>query len=79
METFAEQLKRRRRRLGMSQSQIAGALGVDVMTVSRWERGVMGPALPVAALALLHALKPLPKSERRFGIRRPKKDQKGSR
>lgn len=35
-----EEMKHRREGLGLSQSAFAEALGVDVMTVSRWERGV---------------------------------------
>lgn len=34
------QLKKWRRENGYSQSQLAKVLDVDVMTVSRWERGV---------------------------------------
>jgi len=34
-----EDLKTRREALGMSQSQLAKALEVDVTTISRWERG----------------------------------------
>jgi transcriptional regulator with XRE-family HTH domain len=37
-----EQLKQRRRALGMTQRQIADALGVDRQTVSRWEVGSHG-------------------------------------
>jgi len=35
-----DELKRWRLRIGCSQAKLAGELGVDVMTVSRWERGV---------------------------------------
>jgi len=35
-----DELKRWRHRIGCSQARLAGELGVDVMTVSRWERGV---------------------------------------
>jgi transcriptional regulator with XRE-family HTH domain len=34
-----EQLQEWRKQNGYSQSQLAKVLGVDVMTVSRWERG----------------------------------------
>ena len=33
-------LKRRRDELGLTQAQLARELDVDVITVSRWERGV---------------------------------------
>jgi len=36
-------LRARRRRLGISQKQLAGLLGVDQTTVSNWERGVNEP------------------------------------
>ncbi|MBA3241067.1 MAG: helix-turn-helix transcriptional regulator [Acidobacteria bacterium] len=35
-----EEFKRRREELGMTQDEIASALGIKMMTVSRWERGV---------------------------------------
>jgi len=35
-----EELKRRREALGMTQDDLARELGVKMMTVSRWERGV---------------------------------------
>jgi transcriptional regulator with XRE-family HTH domain len=34
-----DELKQRRESLGFTQGQLAEALGVDIMTVSRWERG----------------------------------------
>ena len=36
----AEELKEIRRRLGLTQKRLAAELGVDKMTVSRWERGL---------------------------------------
>jgi len=36
-----EDLKQWRQRTGYSQGQLASVLEVDVMTVSRWERGLM--------------------------------------
>ena len=35
-----EELKQRREALGMTQDDLARELGVKMMTVSRWERGV---------------------------------------
>jgi transcriptional regulator with XRE-family HTH domain len=35
-----EELKLRRESIGLTQSQLARELDVDVITVSRWERGV---------------------------------------
>ncbi len=40
-----------RKRWGLTQIKLAQALGVDVMTISRWERGVQVPT-PVLRLAL---------------------------
>jgi len=36
-----DDLKRWREKTGYSQGRLARVLGVDVMTVSRWERGIM--------------------------------------
>ena len=43
----------------LTQKQLAQALGVDVMTISRWERGVRGipPHIPLALEALEHRMK----------------------
>lgn len=47
-----------RQSLGLSQATLADRLGVDVMTISRWERGEREPA-PYLRLALQHlACKP---------------------
>jgi DNA-binding transcriptional regulator YiaG len=47
-----------RKRWGLTQIKLAQALGVDVMTVSRWERGVQvpTPVLPLALEALEHRM-----------------------
>jgi DNA-binding transcriptional regulator YiaG len=47
-----------RKRWGLTQVKLAQALGVDVMTVSRWERGVQvpTPVLPLALSALEHRI-----------------------
>lgn len=37
------QLKKNREQMGLSQRELAEALGVDVGTVSRWERSVQEP------------------------------------
>jgi transcriptional regulator with XRE-family HTH domain len=45
-----EELKQRREALGLTQEQLAEILGVDIVTISRWERGVRAipPHLPLA-------------------------------
>jgi DNA-binding transcriptional regulator YiaG len=47
-----------RKRWKLTQVKLAQALGVDVMTVSRWERGVQvpTPVLPLALEALEHRM-----------------------
>lgn len=48
-----------RKQWRLTQRQLANVLGVDVMTVSRWERGVRGipPHLPLALEALENRIK----------------------
>jgi len=49
-----DELKSWRQKNGYSQGQLAKVLGVDVMTVSRWERGVREiPSFLYLALAYL--------------------------
>jgi len=43
MDRFRRQIARRRRELGWTQKRLAEYLGVDAMSVSRWERGVANP------------------------------------
>ena len=40
----AEDVKPLREKLGWTQQQLADYLGIDVMTVSRWERGIKQPS-----------------------------------
>ena len=51
------EVRRLRRRLKLTQSALAKRIGVDVMTVSRWERGVTRVTPPVATLLRLLAAK----------------------
>ncbi len=48
-----QELKRRREKLGLTQVQLAAQLGVDPITVSRWERGVQ-PISHTVAVAIQH-------------------------
>jgi transcriptional regulator with XRE-family HTH domain len=50
----ADELREKRKALEMTQAQLAKALGVNVMTVSRWERGLRSipPHLSLALEAL---------------------------
>lgn len=44
--TVGGNVKRRREELGITQSQLAQLLGVEVETVSRYERGTIAPSFP---------------------------------
>jgi transcriptional regulator with XRE-family HTH domain len=57
----ARTFKKERLAKGYSQSQLARELDVDVMTISRWERGVM--PIPRMAELALSSLKPKLKKE----------------
>ncbi|MBA4801372.1 MULTISPECIES: helix-turn-helix transcriptional regulator [Euryhalocaulis] len=43
--SLGEQIKWRRRQLGMRQKDVAELLGVNVWTVGNWEKGVCGPQI----------------------------------
>lgn len=49
-----EELKEKRQELDMTQAQLAEALGVNVTTISRWERNLRSipPHLPLALEAI---------------------------
>jgi len=47
----ADELREKRKALEMTQAQLAKALGVNIMTVSRWERGLRSIP-PYLSLAL---------------------------
>jgi transcriptional regulator with XRE-family HTH domain len=57
-----EELKREREKLEMTQQELADALSVHIMTVSRWERGVR--AIPAHLSLALEALKARVKKKR---------------
>ena len=52
--TFNEKVKYARKQLGMTQAELASALGVSFATVNRWENGQVNPSTlaPTAFLAL---------------------------
>lgn len=55
--TMQEEIRRRRRAMGMTQTDLAHSVGVGLATVSRWEQGLHDPKL--------HQLKALAKV---FGV-----------
>ena len=59
----AKDFKKKREAKRYTQAELASALDVDVMTVSRWERGAV-PVPRMAELAL-SALKSRPKTKRK--------------
>lgn len=58
-------LKKWRNKWGLSQAKLAKLFNVDVMTVSRWERGIQQPTplLPLALEALENRLKEVSRKE----------------
>jgi len=58
------EVRRLRRRLGLTQVQLAERVGVNPITVSRWERGAMGIRESAARLIRLLA-QPMPPRRRR--------------
>lgn len=42
--TFGEMVKHARKQLGMTQIELANALGVSFATVNRWENGQVNPS-----------------------------------
>jgi DNA-binding transcriptional regulator YiaG len=58
-----EELRRHRRRLGLTQVQLAAELDVHPITLSRWERDVV--QIPEAIARLMRLLKPSRSSKRR--------------
>lgn len=67
-----EQIKGRRRSLNISQAGLAELLGVDVMTVSRWERGII--KIPTFLHLALRCLE-LEGGERLKGAQRKRKER----
>ncbi len=70
-----EELIKWRQKTGYSQGRLARVLGVDVMTVSRWERGIMQvPSFLKWALAYIELkaeeIEPLMKRKRKVKERR---------
>lgn len=52
MQTTAQRIRDARERAGLTQAELAAAVGVAVQTISRWERGVSKPNVDdIAALA----------------------------
>lgn len=49
------ELRRRRRRLGLTQAEFAARLGTSPNTVYRWEAGLVGVSAPVARLVRIVA------------------------
>jgi len=49
-------IRARRQALGLSQAQLARALGVSRLTVAHWEQGVQRPANPAVISRVLDTL-----------------------
>lgn len=66
---ISEELKQRREALGLTQEQLSEILGVDIVTISRWERGTRSipPHLPLALEAIERQHKEQKQGSNRFG------------
>ena len=47
LKSPADMIRGMRRELGLTQAQLAGALGVHPNTLARWERGEITPQYPI--------------------------------
>ena len=64
MSAFSRKFKAVRKQLGYSQRELAEALDVDVMTISRWERAERNPPLAKLVLMAVGTLEPKRKGGR---------------
>lgn len=65
-DTFAAWVRELRDRMGMTQWEFSNRINVQSTTVSRWERGVAVPAIPLIrheleSLGKRHAMPAMPK------------------
>lgn len=66
--TFAEEVKDLRKKLSLSQAQMAERLGVEVTTINRWEKGRQRPSkLAKRILARLAKIKGVRKNDSKKG------------
>jgi putative transcriptional regulator len=61
----AKQLSDLRKKLGLSQAQLAQLLGVHPLTISKWERGLLNPT--PHQVELLHSFAKARKAQRSIG------------
>lgn len=54
--TISTELRAARKRLGLTQGELAKRLGTNYVTIGRWERGVSPPAYPGMLRLALEAL-----------------------
>jgi transcriptional regulator with XRE-family HTH domain len=53
----ASEIKPLRLRLGMTQLELAQALEIDAMTISRWERGVQGVSRSLSKIIAMNQVR----------------------
>jgi transcriptional regulator with XRE-family HTH domain len=64
MAVTGDELRGLRKRLGLTQVELAKKVGVASNTVARWERGELGISEPVSRLLALLAKVELPRTPR---------------